>query len=932
MGDNPIIKVQLVTPVTTRGFDVNKDAKMVNCLAEQTSAEKYAGVKRSGLSQLFQGVVGCGQGLYNFLEVLYSISGDTLNINNTFTSTFVQTTAAAGWSTRKGMAGAGFNGFLWATGGLNSDGTTYNADVWQSADGSTWALSSPPPWAARAYHQSIVFAGQLWIMGGIGTGGTFLKDVWSTPDGLTWTQRNTSAWPARANFGVTIFNSKLWVAGGQASGTLDNGNTLSDVWSSIDGITWSQAVAQAPWVGRSRFGFSGFNNKLRVLGGYLGNMNGAAGDLWSSADGITWTRDSSNPFSQAATGLFKLAAMTSLGYNFGPPPNATLTGGAGTGAVAQVFIPGAEEDDSDDFDGPMNVAITTAGTGYTSAPSLSFVLGGGIPPSGYTFLAANGVAGDKRGMMVIAGSTLYYFTFMNNGSPSSEIWQSADGVTWTIYQASPAYSARDSFVFFFGSFWILSGVNAASTYLSDVWKGGFSSGSSIALSPTTTCLPFSFSQTSSTLTHPLLFFKTNTDAYTYNADLATLIKVTNANYPAITVPGIVYLDTFFFVMDAKGRIYNSAINDPTVWTALGFIPLQGEPNGGMAIGKVGQYLVAFGVWSTQFFYDNQVAAPASPLAVNSTLDSLTGCASGDSVVQMQGTIVWLGQNRSEGRGIFMIQNLAPVRISTPFIDRLLEDDNLSGVRAFVTGDIGHPLYVLTLINTSITLVYDFKMQAWYLFTSRIARPATIITSLTSSTYGLVTAISANHGNFDGDPVQVSGSTIAGYNGNFNVNVVDANTFTYMIPAGLASASGASAMGYNEQYFIGRGAASKAGEYYIQHETNGIVYLFDQLNYDDAGIPIDVRIRTTPWNGGTPHYKTIVDTDLLADNNASSCLLRYTNDDYATYSSYRSISMALSRKHLSRSGRTRVRAWELRHTAITPFRAFELMITPEPGDF
>lgn len=933
MADNPLPRFPLVAPIETRNFGTNQDAKMVNCIVEQVGKERYAAVKRSGLSLLFQGAVGCGQGLYNFLETLYSISGDTLNINATSSSTFIQTTATAGWSTRKGMFGAGFNGFLWAMGGLNSDGVTYNHDVWKSADGISWSqITASAPWTARAYSQSIVFNGQLWVMGGISSGNVYNKDVWSTSDGITWTQQNASAWPGRANFGITIFNSLLWVAGGQAAGAIDADGSLNDVWSSSDGITWNQATKNAPWVGRSRFGFVGLNNRLRVIGGYLSAFNGAGGDLWSSADGITWTRDSSNPFTQASTGVFKLAAMTSLGFDFGITPNATLTGGGGSSATPLTFTGGMEEDGADDFNGPMNVAVTAAGSGYTSAPTLTFTLGGGIAPTGYTFLNANGVAGDKRGMIVTANGTAYFFTFFNNGAPSSEIWQSTDGVTWTLYQSSPAYGARDSYVFFFGSFWILSGVNGASTYLSDVWKGGFASGSQLALSPAVTCLPFSFSQTSASLTHPLLFFKTNKDAYTYNADLATLTKVSDVDYPATTVPGIVYLDTFFFVMDPQGKIWNSAPNDPTNWTALGVIPLQGEPNGGVAIGKVGQYLVALGVWSTQFFYDNAVAAPASPLAVNSTLDNLTGCASGDSLVQMQGTMVWLGQNRSEGRGIFMIQNLVPTRISTPFIDRLLEDDNLSAVRSFATGDIGHSLYVLTLINTNITLIYDFKMLNWTVFTSRTPRIGTAVTSMTSTTYGVVTAVSPGHGLLDGDPVSITGASIVGYNGNFNVNVIDGNTITYSIPSGLADASGAIIVGYSEGYFIGRGATSKAGEYFIQHETNGIVYLFDQLNTDDAGNPIDVRVRTPLWDGGTSHLKTFVETGLIADNNASSCMLRYTNDDYGTYSSFRFINMALTRKHLTRSGRARRRAWELRHTGSTPFRVFELELTPEVGDF
>lgn len=904
---------------------------MVNCFAEQVGQGQFAAVKRPGMGLAFQGAAGCGQGLYNFLNILYSVSGDYLNINATSSTTFVQTTANAGWSARSGMFGTGFNGKLWAMGGTN--GSTYSGDVWNSSDGVNWSqVTALAPFGVRAYANCIVFNGLMWVMGGVTTG-AYLSDVWSTPDGITWTQKSASAWPGRANFGLTSFNNLLWIAGGQTGGTLDAGQVANDVWSSVDGITWNQTSANAPWAGRSRFGFAGFNNKLRVLGGELSAFPGAGGDLWSSLDGITWSRDSSNPFTQAATGVYKQAAMTSLGSQFSIQPAAiTLTGGAGAGAVAITHVDGMEEDGADDIDMIIGVGFTAAGAGYTSAPAISFTLGGGTNPTAYSFLNANGVTGDKRGMFVQSGALLYFFTFFNNGAPSSEIWSSPDGIVWTLFQASPAYAARDSFAFSFGSFWILSGQNTALTYLTDVWKGPSASGSQLALSPTVACLPMSFNQTSATVTHALMFFKSNTDAYTYNADLSTLAKVTNANYPPVTVPGIAYLDTFFFVMDPQGRIWNSNINDPTTWTALGVIPMQGEPNGGAALGKVGQYVVALGQWSTQFFYDNAVAAPASPLSVNSTLDNLTGCASGDSLVQMQSTIVWLGQNRSEGRGIFVINNLVPQRISTPFIDRLLENDNLSSVRSFATNVVGHSMYVLTLVNTNITLVYDFADQTWYVWTSMTPQTATVITSLTTNAYGLVTAISAGHGLSDGAPVVVSGAGIGGYNGTFNVNFVDVNTLTYQLPAALAVTSGASISGYTENYFIGRGATTLAGLYFVQHETNGAVYEFDLSIFSDFGNPIDVVARTGTWDGGVADYKTFPDMELIADNTPSNCLLRYTNDDYNTWSTFRLLNMAITRKHLSRNGRARRRAWEVKHTAATPFRVFLLEWKPESGEF
>ena len=79
-----------------------------------------------------------------------------------------------------------------------------------------------------------------------------------------------------------------------------------------------------------------------------------------------------------------------------------------------------------------------------------------------------------------------------------------------------------------------------------------------------------------------------------------------------TVPGIVYLDSYFFVMDTNAVIYNSALNDPTSWDALDIITAEKEPGAGVALAKSQSYVIALKEWSTEFFYNNG-NSPGSPL-------------------------------------------------------------------------------------------------------------------------------------------------------------------------------------------------------------------------------------------------------------------------------------------------------------------------------
>jgi hypothetical protein len=140
--------------------------------------------------------------------------------------------------------------------------------------------------------QAVVFNNKIWVMGGnpgavSGCAGQTCHDVWSSPDGVTWTQMNANApWAGMDAFGSVVFNNKIWVMGWAPS------TGMTGVWSSPDGVTWTQTNANAPWGPRNGFGTLVFNNKIWVMGGSGNNTNWT--DVWSSPDGVTWTQVSAN--------------------------------------------------------------------------------------------------------------------------------------------------------------------------------------------------------------------------------------------------------------------------------------------------------------------------------------------------------------------------------------------------------------------------------------------------------------------------------------------------------------------------------------------------------------------------------------------------------------------------------------------------------------
>jgi hypothetical protein len=71
-------------------------------------------------------------------------------------------------------------------------------------------------------------------------------------------------------------------------------------------------------------------------------------------------------------------------------------------------------------------------------------------------------------------------------------------------------------------------------------------------------------------------------------------------------------------------------------------------------------------------------------------------------------------------------------------------------------------------------------------------------------------------------------------------------------------------------------------------------------------------------------------EVIGDQITTTLYVRYTGDDYQTYSKYRPVSLAGKRAMLTRLGRDRRRAFEVRHTDNTPLRLEALEMTVEKG--
>ena len=203
------------------------------------------------------------------------------------------------------------NGRMWIVGGDCNQGH-YQNDVWSSADGIHWDLANDHvPWAPRVLHYTLAFDGRIWVMGGqtipnfADADEVFHNDVWSSDDGVNWTQVTEHApWVPRGMIGgAAVHDNRMWILGG---GTYDTPatpmrNFYNDVWSSDDGINWKQHTAHAPWTPRQYHEVAAFDDHLWVLEGYAAE-SGNRRDVWYSPDGVNWTEVPDTPWAPRHAG------------------------------------------------------------------------------------------------------------------------------------------------------------------------------------------------------------------------------------------------------------------------------------------------------------------------------------------------------------------------------------------------------------------------------------------------------------------------------------------------------------------------------------------------------------------------------------------------------------------------------------------------------
>lgn len=568
-----------------------------------------------------------------------------------------------------------FNGTLFAVVNdsvANSDALVFPAGPPNSGtDGTAWTNTATGPWAARDYAISVVFNNALYLIGG--QSATNINDVWVTYDGVTWSQVGVIPFGYRFGYNACVFNGAIYVMGGIMGGVYQN-----DVWRSTDGVNWVQITLSVAWPARQAFGLIATSTGMFVLGGVMNT--GQLNDVWSST-GLDVATNTMGWQQQTPAAGWSIRSNPMTWYL-----NNTLFIGGGLNVVTS----------QNDVWSSTNGGVT-----WTQLTAAAFL------------------TGIDSGATAVYNNKLWMFGGQNGATRKQEIYTSPTGVTWTNIGNSPTGAAEgiSAAVYY-------TPASVSASHYQTLWLMGGDTGTlqnktyRATLNTTlTNVFPLaspiqgdrydfqSFSQNTQ------LLIKSRTALFV--ADQGGVQRVFDGNYPPVTVPGIVVLGDSAYVMDPTGLIFGSPNSNPYVWPAVNRIPADYESDPGVAIAKHLSYLVAFGTYTTQFFYDAGVS-PGSALLPYLAASVKIGCYAASTVQTMDKTVIWVSQNKEGLRQVCHFNGTQAQVISTPAIDRLIAQGvaPTAYYSDFITIQ-NHEFYLLTMTSgVGITLVYDVSSGEW----------------------------------------------------------------------------------------------------------------------------------------------------------------------------------------------------------------------------
>jgi hypothetical protein len=215
--------------------------------------------------------------------------------------------------------------------------------------------------------------------------------------------------------------------------------------------------------------------------------------------------------------------------------------------------------------------------------------------------------------------------------------------------------------------------------------------------------------------------------YLYSIDTATVIATDGTTYGEITaartwtvctdpdlptphLPFVEYINGYTFVVKVgSADIYNSNNDNPMAWTAGDYISTEMLPDTIIRIGKLNNYLIAFGSASIEYFWD-AANVSQSPLQRYDTPVKYIGYLGGYATLANK--IYFVGNSATAAPDVYVLEDLKITEVSDSVLRRFLV--TLSSFRGNIVSFGGHDFFWITA--GSLTYAYDIDNGLWHRMT------------------------------------------------------------------------------------------------------------------------------------------------------------------------------------------------------------------------
>jgi len=192
--------------------------------------------------------------------------------------------------------------------------------------------------------------------------------------------------------------------------------------------------------------------------------------------------------------------------------------------------------------------------------------------------------------------------------------------------------------------------------------------------------------------------------WVWNTVTSQFTQITDTGYPGAI--DAVFIDGYLIQIEPARRFaFHSDLADALSYNTLDRFTSEVAPDLLVALAVSNNELILFSERTTEFFYNS--GAAQQPFQ-SKRISFNKGCAGRYTVVTMDNTVMWLGDD-----GVFyLLDGYSPRRISTRPIEQAIRGLNWDQAFAFVWEDSGHSVAYWTFPD-GLTFGYDASQQKWH---------------------------------------------------------------------------------------------------------------------------------------------------------------------------------------------------------------------------